>query len=501
MSLNNSVKEKKQKNKSEDFQVMTKLTNVNLPKKRVKSSDDFSEPYKRPEKSKLYGVFLSNIPKTTSHKTLKKLYPSINCFIPVLNKTHLNIVYFLFDSKQKRSTEDFSKIAKNHLIKRLNFSTNKYACSLPLDTLASVCKNLKKLTDRIPSNTGELTNLNHEKILKRSQKNCEKILAENYFEIHNCFSDLHQERNKKKNIEDSNESTSWIIIFCICWFVIFKLKKSNLAQCGFFFNLFNRKKMLKTYFGIIKTSALVLRSYAIDVFLQIVFLDKAFLKQSEVLFSTSTVLSQNYSQKMETFLPDSFNLFKIILLTKRIRTKLGTNKNTHGKIVAEFLSKIFLVPLPLSISGITLFSRYVLIRSSEGEDQNYYKNNLALLGFLFMTAIHELGHFSQRFLLKTDIEWFGHMSPPRSKEKGEAGTDLIESIFKYEPLFITIKGSEFLFKLCSWDLNDEEFCNQFIKANQKIKKGPIKQYDKIMLKQTRYDFMQLGGCKYSNRNN
>lgn len=78
-------------------------------------------------------------------------------------------------------------------------------------------------------------------------------------------------------------------------------------------------------------------------------------------------------------------------------------------MVNEFICSIHLINLPQSIQGLTLCNRKVVVKSLGNIGD--YNNSPVLWGFTIMTAIHEFGHFSQRFTKTNDAEWFEHKTP------------------------------------------------------------------------------------------
>jgi hypothetical protein len=85
-------------------------------------------------------------------------------------------------------------------------------------------------------------------------------------------------------------------------------------------------------------------------------------------------------------------------------------------MITEFISKLCLVGLCSSIPGMTLANRYVLIKLREPTELDY-DEDFVLWGFTFMTIIHELGHFAQRFHLRKELSGSSLSALKKKSEK------------------------------------------------------------------------------------
>ena len=170
-------------------------------------------------------------------------------------------------------------------------------------------------------------------------------------------------------------------------------------------------------------------------------------------------------------------------------------------MVNEFICSIHLINLPQSIQGLTLCNRKVVVKSLGNIGD--YKNSPVFWGFTIMTAIHEFGHFSQRFTKTNDAEWFEHKTPRNElMQKSEAGSIFISLIFGYEPEELNEEASNFVLDLSNWKSSHEDFKGRFKTINQILTKKTVGgRTVSIRLKGTQnrtpIKVIKLGGCRFS----
>ena len=218
----------------------------------------------------------------------------------------------------------------------------------------------------------------------------------------------------------------------------------------------------------------------------------------------------NEIYKLTIFSSSISDKFTKIFQTPIIRAQFTDTDKKFKKMIKEFIENLFIITMQ-SIKGLTLCNRKILIKGFSNNAIDYNKNK-AYWGFTLMTAIHELGHFSQRFHLAKDKEWFEYSSSKKIKigsdpnnpaYSRESGSDLIEAIFGYEPITINEKASELLLDINSWRLPQTELQDKFTELN---KFDPltdaqlIKERKVIMLKKEHtkdITVLKLGGCRFA----
>ena len=229
---------------------------------------------------------------------------------------------------------------------------------------------------------------------------------------------------------------------------------------------------------------------------QLTFKEKQFNYEDEVIKCLIAGPIESPDQ-LKIILPDLCKLLSAILKTDIVNDQVSLGID-YKSGVNEYVSKIYLTSLPDSIQGLTLFNRCVVIKKKCNALE--FEQEPVLRGFTLMTALHEYGHFAQRFYLTSDIQWLNHASPEYKRTKlHEAGTVLMTKIFGYEPVAINIKASEFLFDIKNWKLKLKDFQNQFKKLNDNIATDLImnQRTARSRLRDSGTHFISLVGCSKS----
>ena len=298
----------------------------------------------------------------------------------------------------------------------------------------------------MPPEIQQLRNLNPDQILDekiqgvldKTKSKCLDILIQNYSEIIEAFKCLEMEREPEETADISVENCNWLALYCFLWFFSFKLPVEGLLRYKSLFNTFGCG-IFVLFFRSFQTCDKILRYLIIDILWQITFLKDQFTEEDEVIVQLYQIV-KNSSKPLQKSSPALFKLLPKILKTPLVSSKIN-NGIVNDKLIEEFVSKIYLVPFPPSIQGLTLFNSYITIK--ERAKTNAILNNEPIYqGYTLLTAIHEFGHFLQRVNLNTSLKWLDHETPEHIVEFGnhtkicESGTEIMTKLFGYDPLGI-----------------------------------------------------------------
>jgi hypothetical protein len=234
-----------------------------------------------------------------------------------------------------------------------------------------------------------------------------------------------------------------------------------------------------------------------DIFWQLLFLDGVFHDEADILLSAFQAVRFNkifilFAPKNE----EKKNIFKSFLMSDLVRSKLPDMSNNYEAMIEEVLSRVFVMKMPVSLSGLTLCNRSIIIKKHGDSIEDFL-----CWGLTLVTVLHELGHFAQRFYLVSDKMWLEHSSPKRATNDSEAGTDLEEKIFGYSLDSLTLEGTNFLFDPANWLLPGPIFQKEFSSKNvwnrkYKHKPGEIRQQARTKGSQLEFDgnARHIGSC-------
>jgi hypothetical protein len=504
----------------------------------LESSDTIVAPIKK-SRSEHFGIFVSRIPKHEGIDEVSNYCSDCANFVPSFRRKHMSIAYFLFTGPEQRDLQIKMLQNKSNGVSALTFDNTQTNFNFPIDNLISVFElfvNIEKyyvMTEKLDHESSQKVS----EILSNSRLECEQILCYNYKPIHISFQAFKQDINVDSNYED----IEWRILLIICYFLSFKLNLENIPNNLFFFSVFIPKRV-RMFFEELKVAEPVIKFFAFDILFQLTRLKNPFQEKEEVMDGMLNIVTKNKTYLLSHLRPAKIDFFRKVLNLDLFKNFL--NVENHDLMISKFLSRTCLVLLPSSIQGITLANGYILIKTKSKTISNYDAQP-ALWGFTFVTIIHELGHFAQRFIFLKEIEWFEHKSPKTEKKEGkeerknrkererdeekeegkkkeeekelgeiaklggvgreeenkknqrEAGSDLVKFIFGEDIENITLKASIFILKFDNWKLSQEDFKEKFSNLNPY---DPNDRYELGKVTNTKLKQsgnLRLKGCKFS----
>ena len=227
-------------------------------------------------------------------------------------------------------------------------------------------------------------------------------------------------------IVKSNNSCyiQWLIIFYWLWFICFKVFQITLDRYQEFFSDFDKLWIKRLFHDILKSDNIV-KYLGFDLLMQYFFFIDPFTDEMKVLMFLPIAIGRSEAVKFETHCSNWILNFKIIFNSELIKTASGLGAIKLQSVVDEFLANTHLISIPETLEGITLCYRIVIIKllSSTSLD---YENAITIIGYTLMTMIHELGHFINRFSLKSDYSWLEKQTPDRNKKKIKGDSDFVK---------------------------------------------------------------------------
>ena len=318
---------------------------------------------------------------------------------------------------------------------------------------------------------------NVNKKIKDIKFKASQILSKNYIHFKESFDYLTNDRTINASTEPNNSCyIQWLIIFYWLWFICFKVFQITLDRYQEFFSDFDKLWIKRLFHDILKSDNIV-KYLGFDLLMQYFFLVDQFADEMKVIASLPIVIARRKAVKFDMHCSKWILDFKTIFNSEIIKTASGLDAIKLQSVVDEFLANTYMIKMPETLEGITLCNRIVIIKllSSISTD---YENANTIVGYTIMTMIHELGHFINRFSLKSDYSWLEKQTPERNNEKIEGGSDFIEKIFRSEPKTITLKASKYILNINNWAKLSDTFIKEFKKSNpysEKDKHNPIKQ--------------------------
>ena len=363
--------------------------------KRLTRSSSVSDLPIKKKKLQL-GLFLYNIPPGLSVLELQSKFQKFEVFIPTFKENHVRIGYIVFDSSLEKS-----KIIGN--LNRLGIDTCEFNpnqnCSLDqtISEIQLINSELNKLSKNEAETRRSLKRYSEAQIeysLRSLKHRSIILLSQNYNEILDSYRFL--ERNKTSKVTKHQEINCciWLIIYCFCYFISYKVSKNVLIK---YTRLFKSLKApdLFSYIKKLRSCKYIQRYLVIDFLWQLTFMENQFNYEDQVIKCLIDAPREEPDQ-LKIILPELYKLLSAILKTDIVNDQLSLGID-YGSGVNEYVSKIYLTILPDSIQGLTLFNRCVAIKKKCNALE--FEQEPVLRGFTLMTALHEYGHFAQRFYL------------------------------------------------------------------------------------------------------
>ena len=459
---------------------------------------EFISERAEPGLKEYFGIFVSGIPKKISFEKIIKGYEDHNPFVPMFRNTNIGIAYFIFNDESQRNKELSTLLNEIQEITKIPFSSaEEYNFNQSLQEFRQISRSFYDFNQK-----NVFTPHAVQECLKENKIIAHRLLAINYLKIKESLLLLNATRTETTNIE-STEYINWIILFYMCWLVSFKLDIENYCKYSYFFFVFNHD-CLEMFFRGLEQNSFKIKFLAFDILWRFLFLTNQFIHQNEVIdYVVILIIARNSVEvSLQNFSRSHAHLIENILESDIIKSLFKQfSDSQYSMMVNEFVSNICLMNLPLSIKGLTLCNRNVVIKILG--DLEKYNSEPVFWGFTIMTAIHEFGHFAQMFNKKNDADWFQHQTPRKKRYKiSEAGSILVNIIFNYEPEEINESASVFIMDLKNWQAPKQVFIKQFedinIISSEKVVNGKTVS---LRLKETKVEqnikAIKLGGCRFS----
>ena len=428
--------------------------------KRSYNNSDFTTKRHKTQK----GLFAYNIPMNLSIAEFNNHFKQFETFVPTIKDNHIRIAYILFDSNVKTS-KIIKKLNRLGTIKSYDFDSTLF-CSI--DKTATEIQSIIGEIIRV-SKDREYTKIQANNALNANKQRSIVLLAQNYSEIMGSISLLEKDQTFPESQNQEINHCIWLSLYSFCYFIAYKLVIEDLTRYESLFQMLKGPQLLH-YIDELRSCESIQRYLAIDFLWQLTFMKDQFKYEDELIESLirSPVVYIAEPIRLKIIIPSLFKLLSKILVTDLVNSQVSVGTNCK-KVATEFVSNIFLISLPDSIQGITLFHRYVAIKKKCKTTEDF-DNEPARKGYTLMIALHEYGHFAQRAHLTSDLQWFNHESPETidpvtQKKSREAGSVLMTKLFGYDPEAINIQASNFLFNLKNWNLRINKFQRKFQSIN------------------------------------
>ena len=432
-----------------------------------KRSRDFytkKQPKKQPKRES-DGLMAYLIPDCVQLSELKSLNIQ-DCMILKSNNKHKNLAYFLSDQQK---IEVFIQKKNKYLAKRKEKQVHLCPLQLKNNNIEEVLPLLQRSIANIEFIIDHDSDKSIPARIRQNQDNMKTILSENYLKFKAGFDYLSSDRTRTEDSKsESFEITDWMLVFYVSLAIMNQVSESAVQRFADFFQVYNSRMIIDFFLSFSKIHP-VMKYLIFDIWYQHLYLSESFNNNTIVFQGLFALVTENYITKLVDLRPkEIIQLFQEIFTSPRIQKATKLNKEELKTTICEFIEKTFVMRLPHTINGITLCNRTVLINKVSNSDQEEYSEISTVLGFVFMTMLHELGHFKFRKNLKSDAEWFEAKSP-EVNGIDEGGTALITEIFNAEPEFISIEASQYILKPSNWEKSTKTFRAEFENANKFIK--------------------------------
>ena len=472
-----------------------------------------SEDKTKKAKQTQNAFLIFDIPENKSVEELKAICEN-KCFIPTSKGNHLKMMYYFFNSDD---SEVFTKLQALISDCILEFNARQTrSIDIAILEIQSIINGLRPLVDqklnsrsnRLPPgervsdiNPNQRLDNSIKTLLDTTKQRCLAILIQYHEEIIAAFRCLEKGIAPGESRDISINDCNWLALFCIIWLFAFKISTDNIIIYRRLFIIFGQQRFL-SFFENFQVCDKILMHLIVDLFWQLTIFENQFIEEEEVisflpyLVLDTSLLLQGYSPEIYEILP---KLFQSALVKAKIE-----NVIINEQIIEEFISKIYLVPFPASLQGLTLFNSYIAIKRKA--DAEKLKNEPIYQGFTLMTILHEFGHFMQRIHLNTNMQWLNNESPEYMIDPltqigvREAGSEFITKLFGHDVAGINIPASEYIMEINNWN-NLEKFNTEFDELNTNI--GEDMRTRGVLytarLSQKRRTYLSLIGCCKGNR--